>query len=950
MDTIYTITGGGWFRDSLNAIATFFQMKDWETIMKITAMISVVAAAMSYIRGKDVLTFIKWAAAMVLVTGVLIQIKRPVQIIDLSNSTQVFQVDNVPVGITLPFSLITSVGHALVVGYETVFHQPSALTYSKTGMLFGADLMGRSTDFLSTNAAMSGLFSDYVQNCVVGDMLLNHKYSLNDLMNSTDPYSLIFSRPSPLRGVFDQNSNFQTCQWAAWQLQKIISTDTSAGGETWTRYVRQIFGKRSDATSLFGEVMGDSYRYFYGASQSASDIMKRNVTLSALRKGIPSFAARNGDTASLVNLSSETSYSKLRVSQATAADIATKTLPIMQTVLTGVLIGLFPLVMALALMSVLTLEVLKGYVYSIAYLQSWPLLFAILNNAMNFYLQAETSSTPVTLSNLSLIQQQYSDIGTTAGWLALSIPFLAGGLIFGLHKVMSQAGSYLGSALQSASSQSSSQAVDGTWAFNNMQTDNVQGSKWDTNSSYASGQMTTQTASGATKTITNDGNAVYNSQSAVSKLATDINFGKTASSTAQRLARESDVLAENALQGYNRSVNSAYNQAKQFTQQHGNSSTITTGADSSQSTTENQAINQMLSASSSYAERNNVSESQAWNELHSRGENLKYGGGVSVSTGVDSAKALWGKPGALLTGANGKLEFRGNLDKIFDQGESKTTSHASALTMDNSSDRNAQDAWDFRQGMDVIQSYRTNAAGSKADNSSISQLEQFSATLSESDSLYQQYTSSRTRSQEYSEMASASDTTSATVQSNYTQEFVAYVIKSQPENADSILTNTENSGIRLVREELANKFMEENMRSQVEGNFNSNISSISSRTTSVGNNAMHNNGNLYSRGSEKIDALRNNSKIRTDNDARVDDLILDNEMKTAESGMQVYHKKSTIEKIGNGLSVAYSMAKNSSEDSHQVDKEQMNRKISDADRIKSEARETLNKNITGDRN
>lgn len=51
--------------------------------------------------------------------------------------------------------------------------------------------------------------------------------------------------------------------------------------------------------------------------------------------------------------------------------------------------------------------------------------------------------------------------------------------------------------MQSASTQSASQAVDGNWSFNNMQTDNVTGGKWDTNSSFANGQMTAQTNNGA---------------------------------------------------------------------------------------------------------------------------------------------------------------------------------------------------------------------------------------------------------------------------------------------------------------------------------------------------------------------------------------------------------------------------------------------------------------------
>nr|WP_324291619.1 hypothetical protein [Klebsiella quasipneumoniae] len=41
------------------------------------------------------------------------------------------------------------------------------------------------------------MFSDYVQNCVMGDIFLNHKYSFEELLNSPDPYTLIFCKPKP---------------------------------------------------------------------------------------------------------------------------------------------------------------------------------------------------------------------------------------------------------------------------------------------------------------------------------------------------------------------------------------------------------------------------------------------------------------------------------------------------------------------------------------------------------------------------------------------------------------------------------------------------------------------------------------------------------------------------------------------------------------------------------
>lgn len=894
MNVIYTLTGGAWFRDSLNAIAAFTTSSNWQALLSMATILSVVVAAMAYIKGHDMMTLLKWAGIYTLVSGVLIAIRLPVQIIDSSSPITVYQVDNVPVGLVLPASLITTVGHALVEGYETVFHQPDALTYSKTGMLFGADLIGKSTDFMSTHPQISGLFSDYVQNCVVGDMLLNHKYSLDDLMNSEYPYRLIFSRPSPLRGLFDDNGQFQTCQWAAAQLQNALGRDTTPGGKTWNYYVRQILGGRPNATVLFGELMGDSYRYFYGNSQSASVMMKRNVTLSALRKGIVGYAARSGDAASLVNLATESSYAKMRMSQATGANIAMRQLPIMQTVLTGVLMGLFPIIIVLALISLLSLEVLKGYVFTLAYLQSWPLLFAIMNNAMNFYLKTRTTGIPVTLSNLSMVQQQYSDIGTTAGWLALSIPFLAYGIVKGLGSAVSQAGSYLGSAMQSAATQSSSQAVDGTWSLNNLQTDNVQGHKWDTNSAFSQGQMTSQVGSGALVTQTGSGQRVYNTTPALSKLPMDIHFGRTESSTAQRLARESQIQAESALAGFNHTSNSAYSQAKQFSQQTGNSATVTRGIDSAQGTSETQAVNQMLSAAKRYAEKNNISESQAFTELNNMSRRAELSGSAMGRVDINSDRHIFGKVAGLATGVAAGVEFRGGVSGTASNASTSSTDEKATRSQDHSIDQSSQEANDFRQGREMLKSFRTSQSGSHADNTANAQIEQLGTTLSVADSQYQQYTASLNRNHEYSQMASAAQTTSAQTQSNYAQEFVNYVQSHSPERAEAILTDTASPMVRAEREALAGQFMEDKLRARVEGHFNDSRAQLRDGMSDVSNTVASVGENAYQQGNAAIQSRIDAAGIRADNTHSVDAMMREGKQHISNADREINIAKEDI--------------------------------------------------------
>jgi len=867
MQVIYTITGGDWLADSLNAVAVLTASATWGTLIKWASILSVLAVIWSWLQKKDVLTFIKWVAVIVIVPGVLIANKHSVQVIDMTDPTAVHQVDNVPGGLAIPASFITSIGYALTQAYEGVFHRPDAVSYSKTGMLFGSELVKASTGFTFADGEIAGLFSDYVQNCVIGDIFLNHKYSMEDLMNSTDPYSKIFEKPSPLRGIFDKAGNFQTCQQAAVTLQQQIGTDSSGGGKTFSFWAQKLFGSRANREQLFASLLGDSYGYFYNAGSSASGIIKQNVVMNGLRKGISAYAARNGDTASMMNIATETATEKQIMQQSVSANIAMKYLPIMQTVLLGMMIGLFPVMIVLAIINTLTWTVLRGYIFTLAYLQAWPLLFAVLNNAMTFYLKAG-GAYDVTLSNLSQIQQQHSMIASTAGWLSLSIPFIAYGMVKGLGGVVSQAGSYLSSMTQGVASQSSSQAVDGTYAFNNMQTDNVQGFKWDTNSTFASGRRDQQLANGSMQGTTADGTTIVNSTTGTSKLPMDLNFGRAMSSSAQRLARESQVQAETSLQGFNHAMNSAYNQAQQFSQQTGNSNTMNTSTDDSQTAQATRGVSSMISAAKDYARRHGISEQQAWAEMESKSRNLEAYASVSAGVKPFGIGIEGGVKGNVSTGSQSSA----------DQRQTGSTDHTSS--------EDAKNVRDFREGKQILQSYRVSHSAVRNDNSSASQLEQIGTTLSVADSQYQQYTSSVSRSHEYSKVASMSESETAQQTSNLSQEFVGYVQQKAPGDASRILTNTADENVRHEREALADSFVEEKLRSRIEGDFNSNRASLASGMQSVEPSTGDAAGTINS-GQQEIERRAQSAGIKGNITQGVDDSLTRNQGVIKQTGANI---------------------------------------------------------------
>lgn len=845
MDTVYVLTGGEFLSNIFNGVATMLGTTEWSSMFRIAALVSVMVLFATYLKGHDPLEFIKFIAFFILLTSILVIPKRTVQIIDRTDATSIHTVANVPLGLAAPAKFITGIGTALTEGFETVYHTPDSVTYSKTGMLFGANLVGSATDFMFRNGDLAELFTAYVRNCVVGDILLNNKYSFQELMNSTDPYALIFQNPSPLRGVMVPYGNtaatregFWTCQELANNVLKSqLNADTAEGGSTWNYYVARITGAKPNGSALFGTLMADSYNYYYGGGATASQVMRAAVVMNGLKQGISSYSAQNGDAAGLVNLASQSSYAKMRLSQATSASIATTYLPLMNTVLLAMVIGLFPVIILLATVHSLTLQVLKGYIYTLIYLQAWGPMFAILNYAVSAYLTNKTGSLSFSLSNLSVIQQTHADIGSIAGWLSLSIPFLAMGLVKGLGSVVSQAGNYLGTAMNSTASSEASRAGDGSWAFNNLQTDNVSGNKWDNNYSWQSGNATTQLGNGATWTRTADGSTVANTTGAISKLSTELSGDRIAQTGIQKLQRDSQSQLQSLNETLGHTTSAGASQLSQWASQRGNSDTVSRGADNSVSANDAAAISKLQSAVSRYARDNHVSEGEALRTAmeQSQSGTLTVGGGVSA--GIDTGKSIGGKAVKWATGLNGKLEGHIRGDYTGTDGSSHGTSTEMSNRTGHSKDFSAQDLKDIRHGVDVISSHRTTDNSSHTDNASGSLLNQMAATFSDMRTQASQYSDTQTRSHEYAQMATYAENHSDAIRSNYTQEFVEYAKQNHPD-AERVLADVSSPEVREEREQLAAQFVKERMMPQLDAEFSANRSSTAEGMGSVSPSGM----------------------------------------------------------------------------------------------------------------
>jgi len=818
MTEVYTIFGGDMWRQVLNGVVTIIGSSTFDTLLRIVGSFGVLGVVVSFIKSRNPMVFLHWLAVFMVITSALLVPKRSVQIIDITDRAAVYEVDNVPLGLAMIAGLSTGAGFGVAQLYDYTLSRPDSLTYTKSGMLFGSQIVSQTSDFRTQNPQLSQMLTDYVENCVIGDILLNSKYSINQLLKSTDPLTLITSNPSPLRGIYQSTSagrEFVTCLQAATTIKTLMGQDIRIGGTSWHDLATRVFGNKVNADVLLGNAMNESYGFFYKGGQSAAQIMRNNVTNAAIRDGWKGFAARSSDTANLLNLATESSMTKQRLSWAAGGTIAARTLPMFQSLMMLILIGLFPLVIALALVNhtIFGLNTLKIYAGGFLYFQMWPVMFAILNSLTTFYLQTKTGGTDLVLANVDRVALQHSDVANIAGYLSMSIPVLSFFLTKGAASVASQAvGGIMSSAAFATGGQASTTA-DGNWSFNNMSMDNVNANKFDTNLSQRMGQQSHQLEGGSMRTQTSDGHNVYDTSGSISNLPVSMKLSSLASSGFSEQARQAQQQAQTSLDGYNHSVTSGFQQLSQLSKQSGNSDSLTQGSDSSLATNATRGASMMMSAAESYGKAHNISTQEGYNRLMDISNQGSAGAGGSAQIKFDTGDQLGGKVGKWATGLSANAEGHVNSDWKHSSGSSHGTQDSSSQSRDFRHDENSQAVKDFRQGMDMVGSTRVSDSGNHTDNQSNSQVEQFAATLNDAKSQYHQYTDSSTRSQEFSRMATLSQNQSASLDANYNQEFVDWTTAKYGHDAEGILTNVNSARTA------ATEFVEERLKPEIMSNY-----------------------------------------------------------------------------------------------------------------------------------
>ncbi len=800
---IYVISNSHLFREGLNAVAAFCSSDGFKAATYMGALLSISGTAIAYVKQHDLILFLKWLAIYFFVFNILLGVHQTVAIINTSDvSVPAEIVDNVPIGIALPAHLITAIGYDFGNDLETAFHMPDSLQYNTTGMLFGSNLFRLSLASSLDNADTMNEMNAYVRSCVIGDMLINHKYSINDLLHSQDIWSLMTSNPSPIRGIFI-HGQFNTCQQAARDLdQKINNYASDKAPSVLSKFIpsHKIY-----AATAVNNYLEESYQGLLGLSETATQILKQNISINAFRSGILNYAAETNSTAGMENYANTVAMQNTRMSWAVSSHMGIETLPLMQVVLLLLMLCLFPLIAVLTLIPNMGMKIFANYIYTLIWLESWPIMFTVLNMAMNYYLSPGITGTVyhVTLSNINRLSQQHSDVAGISGYLILAIPFLSIGLVKGMASTFNQAAQYIGGMMHSIGQGSASSVAMGNYSLGNISTGNatansLSANKYDTNFSTMEGLSTQQLSNGSTITTTPSGQIIHNTATGTSHLTTGINVSAGISTALSNSADKYKSDAQNSRVSMDNAISSAATNALSY-----DSSTAHAQSLSDTSTTGvNSQVDHAMSRMKAIAEEVQQKEGGSVTDAYRKMAQLAFDEKGSGSINTPGGKRLGASASAGVS-LNGVQQQQSSSDQIYTAGVDHNISQ--------------RQIDDFRSSMSVVENYSRSHSSSDSSNYSNS----IAARVGDDFRNAQTYAHSMSVDLSTGERLSQQDSyvlsNNSGVQSDFTQPFVNYVHSVDPVNANRILNDQSASAV-MQRQSLAENYMHQ-YASQLEKNI-----------------------------------------------------------------------------------------------------------------------------------
>ena len=743
MYEVFTVGGGEYLVNMFNAVAAWAGGGGFRSMLQVIMVMGLTYALIVMAFNMDWRALWNWFIQATLVFMLLLVPTTTVRVVDRINpSLAPAAVGNVPIGLAFLASFTSRAGDWMTRQAETVFVMPNSLQFNTNGMIYGARLMEQAQTVQITNPVYRANLDEYMKQCVFYDVLLGFK-SMETMMDSTDLWASIgpgsparsqkFLYPTGSGASAGTNAMIITCNTAYTELTNYFNNIAENSLE---RQASRMYPGMTPALAAqrLKTDLPMAAQYFHGNNLgNALQYLRQNTMIDAFRSARESFSAAGWDA-----FASQRADVQARNSYTSIAQQAMTWVPLLHNVLTVVFYAMFIVIFPLFMIPKTGLTTLRGYASGFFYLASWGPLYVLLHSFVMARAANSMGSLAPHGSSLALvdgIQAVNDDIATVAGFLMMSVPFLAAGMARGAMAIAGQATTMLAPA-QSAAEAAATERTTGNYSYGNVSSDNRttnmrQANQWNTAPTYTHGEAMSsyRNASGVMENSFADGSLAYDARGAMSHLPVRIDTraavssalsGIIESSSSQRASMSAGTGAsfsssDSSFQGSTRTASqssgergeSGWRQGlnTETTESSGNSTAVTQSAGTGHTNTN--------STHASSGDRAQLGQSS------SRSVNSTIGANGNVGAGTSRMGA--GLSGSLSTSAS--VAENSNEERYGDTGQSRTRSASSSASENrsttdstNTSSSDTSSSGTYNQGSQYNSSDVTNAQSSGSEH------------------------------------------------------------------------------------------------------------------------------------------------------------------------------------------------------------------------------------------
>ncbi|MBV1692237.1 conjugal transfer protein TraG N-terminal domain-containing protein [Novosphingobium sp. G106] len=542
---VFTTGGGEFVVNTFNAVAAWSGGGGYRSLLRVVMVIGFAYALLAMAWNMDPKVLFRWFMQSTLMYLVMMVPTVSVKVTDRANpGLAPATVANVPMGLGLMASFTSQVGDYLTRSAETVFVMPNALGYSTNGIIYGAKLMEATQGLRISDPRLATNLNEHFKQCVFYDVLLGRKTfddiaRASDIMASIGPGSVSLSQTWI---AADGSSSIVTCREAYTNLQNEWQTYYNADA---VRIAQQFFpGLDSGAAQakFNTDVAGVGSAGLGGGGTGSAQLVRQAMFINALMQARDSFGSSSAQT-SIDAFATTRADIQTRNTYSTIAAGAMKWVPLLNIVLTVVFYAMFPVLFLLMLMPNTGPGIAKGYLTGFFYLASWGPLFVVLN--MIFMSRWQAALVPwqsggLTAWNFSGVSAINQDAGALAGYMIMSVPFIAAGMARGAMSIASHSASFLAPS-QNAAEQAAAEITTGNYSYGNVSLANrtintASSDQFNTAANYntGSGLVSVRNPDGGLSQHAANGSTIYKSPPGMSELP----FGLTHSEGYQSEVRK----------------------------------------------------------------------------------------------------------------------------------------------------------------------------------------------------------------------------------------------------------------------------------------------------------------------------------------------------------------------------------------------------------------------------